>query len=95
MGCYMIWRLYFKDEEAKKYFEKKCKYAKLIHNHYEKELDLKYNFKYKHNDFYYDAGYCGYAEAEGMIKDLKKHGIVKFEELTLCDTSAFKKVREL
>ena len=84
----MIWKLWFKDKEAKKYFEKKCKYAKLIHDHYDKDIE------YKDNDFYYDAGYCGYAEAEEIIKDLKKHGVVKFRELKLCETSAFKKVRE-
>ena len=84
----MIWSLEFKDKKSKQWFEKKYKKVyelRLIHHHYEKE------FGYKKADFFYDAGYLGYAEAEMIVGECKKNGVVKFKQLYLCDIK-FKEV---
>lgn len=83
MGSYMIWRLTFKDNKAKIWFEKKF-LVNLIHDHYEGE------FGYGDAEFYYDAGFNGYMESEEIAIEMEEKGIIKFEELCLCDTDDFK-----
>lgn len=85
----MIWKLEFKNEEAKNWFEFKFKPIKLIHDHFDEEEGYT-----KGVDFLYDAGYNGYAEAESFIKELKENGITYFGQLCLCDTEDFKEVLE-
>ncbi len=77
----------FENEDAKQWFEDNYK-LKLLHDHYIKEEG------YSFGDFIYDAGYCGYVEAEEIVKDLKNHGVTEFKELRLCDTEDFKVVND-
>ena len=87
----MIWCLVFKDKKSKQWFEKEYKKVyglKLIHQHYEK------SWPFEGADFYYDAGYLGYAEAREIIKRCKENGIKNFKELCLCDTKNFEVVKE-
>ena len=86
MGSYMIWRLQFKDSKAKEKFED-IHDVRLIHSHFD-ECEPNWN----HGDFIYDVGYMGYAEAEEIVDDLKKIGVVSFKQLCLCDTEDFKEV---
>lgn len=85
----MVWSLIFKDEEAKKWFEEKYSFCRLMHDHYIEEEG------YERCDFIYDAGYCGYIEAEEMLEEVKKNGIIEFKELHLCDTEDFRCVNDL
>jgi len=83
MGSFMIWNIIFKNKESKKEFEKFMKNEgikiKKIHDHYEKSLSEDYG------DFYYEMGYLGYAEADELKSKLKKLGVVKLNQICLCD----------
>ena len=87
----MIWCLVFKDKKSKQWFEREYKKVydlKLIHEHYDK------NLLFEVADFYYDAGYLGYAESREIIKKCRNNGIKSFKELCLCDTKDLKEVKE-
>lgn len=83
MGSYMIWKIVFKDKGSKKAFESKmdnkCIWCKEMHDHYHGEISEDYG------DFIYDMGYLGYAEAREMKSELKKLGVLKLNEVCICD----------
>ena len=79
----MIWNITFKNEKAKKKFEKlmidKNLCFREFHDHYHGEVSERYG------DFYYDMDYLGYAEVEELKPKLKKLGVIELNQICLCD----------